>query len=168
MNIVEQMGSMVEAFRASGHRWTPQRQAVVETLLRLRHHPTADEIYAAVRRQYPGMSRATVYNTMEALAAMGRIATVTSPDGTRRYDPNPTPHHHLRCRVCGSIVDMAADPNLPAAQIPARRPRGFRIELVQIEYHGVCSACDRENPERVSGQEGGGGARGTRRSQRRS
>jgi Fur family peroxide stress response transcriptional regulator len=139
----EQMESMVVAFRASGLRWTPQRQAVVETLLRLPDHPTAEEIYVSVRRKHPGMSRATVYNTMEALAAIGRVKTVAAADGTRRYDPNPAPHHHLRCRVCGSIADMSAGDDVPAPPVRSRRLDGFRVESVQIEYHGVCSACDR-------------------------
>jgi Fe2+ or Zn2+ uptake regulation protein len=136
-----QIEAVIEAFRESGRRWTPQRQAVLEALLRMRHHPTAEEIYASVRKRVPGMSRATVYNTMEALAGMGRITSVTAPDGTRRYETNQEPHHHLRCRLCGSIVDLAANSASSSPPPAANRLRGFHVESVRVEYHGICAAC---------------------------
>lgn len=148
-----QIEAVIDAFRESGLRWTPQRQAVIEALLRMPHHPTAEEIYVSVRKRVPGMSRATVYNTMEALAGMGRVTSVTAPDGTRRYDPNQEPHHHLRCRLCGSIVDLAAEAATPPPPPSTNRLAGFRVESVLVEYHGVCASCSR------SGEEAGAGAR---------
>ncbi len=142
MTRTAELESMIRAFRASGLRWTPQRQAVVETLFRHPGHPSAEEIYATVRRRHPGMSRATVYNTMEALASLGRVQIVSAADGTRRYDPNPSPHHHARCRICGSIADVEAPSGLGSTRMP--RLGGFRVESVEIEYRGVCPACDRE------------------------
>jgi Fe2+ or Zn2+ uptake regulation protein len=146
MESKDSIRSVVDAFRGSGLRWTPQRQAIVDALFRLSNHPTAEEIYAAVRRLHPGMSRATVYNTMETLATMGWLGTIHAADGTRRYDPDPAPHHHLRCRVCGAIFDVHQGLEIPAPRIPAGESLGFRIESVRIEYHGICSACDRARP----------------------
>jgi Fe2+ or Zn2+ uptake regulation protein len=166
MDAQEQIRSLVEAFRDSGRRWTPQRQAIVEILWRLPNHPTAEEIFVSVRRRHPGMSRATVYNTMETLASMGRIATVRAADGTRRYDPNPDPHHHLRCRVCGLIVDLHEGSFVPAPQIPAGQSHGFRIESVQIEYHGICPACDRAKPPDPGRAQGQGKSPTTERAAR--
>ena len=141
-------------FREIGFRWTPQRQAIAEALWGVATHPSAEEIYGIVRRRHPGMSRATVYNTMEALAAVGQIETIHAPDGTRRFDPNPNPHHHLRCRRCGRIVDLPADrlPKLPKLSTSLRR--GFLVVGYRIELYGICPQCARSPGQDESGAAG--------------
>lgn len=130
-----------DVFRKAGLRWTPQRQAVANALRGAKSHPTADEIFRTVRRRYPAMARATVYNTLEALAAAGLIGTLRTDHGTRRFDPNTTHHHHLRCDRCGRIVDLPGD-RVPAAPDLGRlRAPGFRVTGYQIEFHGQCSKC---------------------------
>jgi Fe2+ or Zn2+ uptake regulation protein len=138
---MERPTDLKEIFRSSGLRWTPQRQTIVEALWGSVKHPTAEEIYRLVRRRQPGMSRATVYNTMEALAAVGQIVSIHAPDGTRRFDPNRALHHHLQCRGCGRIVDLPADrlPKMP--RLSPALSQGFRIVGFRIELQGICPRC---------------------------
>ncbi len=154
---MEHPKNLKEVFREAGLRWTPQRQAIAEALSGSTRHPTAEEIYEDVRDRFPGMSRATVYNTMEALAAIGEIETIHSGDGPRRYDPNPVPHHHLRCRGCGRIVDLPADklPKLP--RLPGAMTEGFRIHGYRIEFHGDCARCEARRPRSDLRTKGNGG-----------
>lgn len=130
-----------EIFREAGLRWTPQRQVIAEILDGCETHPTAEEIFREVRKRFPGMSRATVYNTMEALTAVGQVEEIQKPHGSRRYDPNPEPHHHLRCRSCGRIVDLPDGSLAALPKLPARLLSGFRVSGYRIEFHGSCPSC---------------------------
>jgi Fe2+ or Zn2+ uptake regulation protein len=89
------------------------------------------------------MARATVYNTLEALAATGLIGTLHSERGTRRFDPNTSPHHHLRCDGCGMILDLPADRVPVSPSLGGLRAEGFKVTGFMIEFHGYCSKCDR-------------------------
>lgn len=130
-----------EVFRSTGLRWTPQREAIAAALWGAVDHPTAEEILRLVRRRHPGMSQATVYNTIAALVAAGQVEVLQSEDGTRRFDPNMEPHHHLRCCGCGRLVDLPIDsfPKIPA--LPASVRKGFRVLGFRIEVQGFCPSC---------------------------
>ena len=56
-----------EALEAAGCRYTAQRVAVFGYLEQVKTHPTAEEVYRAVRKQMPRISLATVYKALEAL-----------------------------------------------------------------------------------------------------
>jgi Fe2+ or Zn2+ uptake regulation protein len=129
------------AFRQAGLRWTPQRKAIVEVLWGSADHPTAEQIYELVRRRHPEMSKATVYNTMEVLAAVGQVETLHTTDGVRRYDPNPVPHHHLRCRGCARVIDLPASELPGVAPLPERLTSGFKVYGYRIEFQGLCESC---------------------------
>lgn len=134
-------------FRSTGLRWTPQREAIAAALWGAVDHPTAEEIFRLVRRRHPGMSQATVYNTIAALVAAGQVEALQSEDGTRRFDPNTDPHHHLRCCGCGRLVDLPVEsfPKIPA--LPASVRKGFRVLGYRIEVQGFCPKC--ASPSRI-------------------
>ena len=64
---------IAEAFRAASLRCTPQRYAVLEYLASSTRHATAEEIFEAVNRTDPRSSRATVYNSLNALVRAGLV-----------------------------------------------------------------------------------------------
>ncbi|MGD1993846.1 MAG: Fur family transcriptional regulator, partial [Anaerolineae bacterium] len=86
---------LIELFHHSGLRITPQRRAIFELLAENNGHLTADEMYRHVRSMMPDISRATVYNTLHELVALGELTTVEdlSKRGTR-YDTTTSHHHH--------------------------------------------------------------------------
>ncbi|MBC8040288.1 MAG: transcriptional repressor, partial [Opitutaceae bacterium] len=53
--------ALAQKLADSGLRNTPQREVVYDALLKKRDHPTADEVFARVKPQLPGISLATVY-----------------------------------------------------------------------------------------------------------
>jgi Fe2+ or Zn2+ uptake regulation protein len=89
------------------------------------------------------MARATVYNTLEALAATGLIGSLNAERGTRRFDPNTSPHHHLHCDGCGRIADLPADEVPASPALGNLRAPEFRVTGYMIEFHGYCSKCER-------------------------
>jgi len=64
---------IVAAFRGCGLRHTPQRYVVIEYLMRHPVQATADDIDRAVNRSDRRTSRATVYNSLHALADSGLV-----------------------------------------------------------------------------------------------
>ena len=69
---------------AAGCRYTTQRAAVFGFLERVKTHPTAEEVYLAVRRALPRISLATVYKALER--ASGR-PTGDQAEQRRRLGP---------------------------------------------------------------------------------
>jgi Fur family peroxide stress response transcriptional regulator len=125
-------------YRAKGIKLTPQRLAILEYLDGNKSHPSAENIYKAVRRKFPMMSFATVYKTLETLRHKGDLLELTIDPLRRRYDPDTKPHHHLICITCKKIVDIEAE--LPVS-IPDEAKEGFEVTGNHVEFYGICSDC---------------------------
>lgn len=123
-----------------GLKMTPQRRMIVEYLQGVRHHPTADEVLAAVNEKFPMSSRATVYNTLNWLKQSGMVREVFEA-GQVRFDPHTGPHHHFVCRACGRIEDVECDlvGDVQVCKLPGRH----RVEDVEVTLRGVCAECQK-------------------------
>lgn len=84
---------------------TPQRVAILETLIKMANHPTADLLYSKLQKKEPNISLGTVYKTLETLAQQGIINKVKSDSGHLRYDATTDNHHHIFCSDTNSITD---------------------------------------------------------------
>lgn len=124
--------------RESGFRVTPQRLAVARAVLGSQQHPTADEIFRTVRRDFPTMSLTTVYHTLETLKALGELEELRVGDAVR-FDPNRGPHHHLTCVSCRRIVDI--DRGMAPMPVPAAIAAEYAILDYHVQFTGYCSAC---------------------------
>jgi Fe2+ or Zn2+ uptake regulation protein len=123
-----------------GAHLTRQRAAVYEYLRTVDHHPTAHEVYFAVRRRMPKIGLATVYKNLEALVSCGAVSRLDYGDGAARYDIRTDRHYHSRCLRCGAIRDI--EPG--AGTIALRRlrlPAGFEVTDCRLEVLGCCRAC---------------------------
>ena len=128
----------MKKYRELGIKLTPQRVAILEYLDHNTLHPSAEDIYLKVRKQYPMMSFATVYNTIEALKNRGHFIELTIDSARRRYDPDTRYHHHLICTGCRRIIDIHAEFSVV---IPEEDRASFDIEGNHIEFYGICSDC---------------------------
>lgn len=88
---------------------TPQRIAVVESVLKSNSHPSADDILNTARKKCPTVSRATVYNTLNLLVEKGLLRMQTIKEGAVVFDPNVEKHHHLIDVDTGRIYDIPWD-----------------------------------------------------------
>lgn len=125
-------------FKAKGVPLTHQRLAVYEELAGRTDHPSAESLYEALKKNYPSLSLATVYKTMQTLLEMGMAARVPSLIPQARYDARMTAHHHAACVACGKIVDVF-EPRLDSVAVPALP--GFEIAGHSIHFHGRCAKC---------------------------
>jgi Fe2+ or Zn2+ uptake regulation protein len=132
-------GELTEAFRARGLKVTPQRQSIFRALHGATTHPSAEAVYAVVRRDMPTISLRTVYQTLNDLAAMGEIVALDLGTGSIRFDPHTGPHHHLVCEACGKVQDLEAV--FPGVALPAGHDTGFRVSSTEIVFRGRCTIC---------------------------
>ncbi|HSV73200.1 MAG TPA: Fur family transcriptional regulator [Chthonomonadales bacterium] len=103
------MQDTVALLRSAGLTPTPQRIAIARYIFDLGDHPTADEVLAAVRREHSTISRATVYNTLHALADKGLVRSRMLREGAAVIDARPEAHHHLIDEASGKIFDIPWD-----------------------------------------------------------
>ena len=126
--------------REQGLPITEQRMIVLEVVLDLDNHPTADQVHEAVARRDPGVSRATVYRALESLARIGVITKACHPGKAVRYDSRTEIHHHLVCLRCDDVIDIA-DERLDALPVPDTSRLGFEISDYRVQLRGICRRC---------------------------
>lgn len=135
-----------EALEARGHRFTEQRAAVYRFLLGAHTHPTADEVFQAVRAEVPGISLATVYKSLETLVECGLSIKLNYSDGSSRYDARTEPHHHARCLSCGRVMDLSGQFTDAELKALARELKDFQITGYRLELTGLCPSCRPDSP----------------------
>jgi Fur family peroxide stress response transcriptional regulator len=119
---------------------TAQRAAVLEAVLDLDSHPTADQVHETVARADPGVSRATVYRALESLARVGAVAKACHPGRAVRYDSRTEAHHHLVCRRCEDVTDFT-DESLDTLPVPDTSRYGFEVSDFGVQLRGICGRC---------------------------
>jgi Fe2+ or Zn2+ uptake regulation protein len=135
----------------AGWRYTRQRAAVFAYLRTAQSHPTAEQVFAAVRRQLPNLSLATVYKALEALVDAGLANRIAGDQGPTRYDGRSEPHYHLRCQHSGEVIDLplSYDPALLDKLDPQLkemlRQQGFEITGHRLELVGRFVCPDKMN-----------------------
>ncbi|HZY02359.1 MAG TPA: Fur family transcriptional regulator [Anaeromyxobacteraceae bacterium] len=101
------MSDLGERLRQHGIQPSAQRMAVAEYVLSTEEHPSADQVWARVRADFPMISRATVYNTLNLFVAKGLLRQLILAEGKVVFDPHLAPHHHFIDDATGSIHDVA-------------------------------------------------------------
>lgn len=134
-------------------RMTHQRELLLEELKRNRNHPTAEELYAIVRRRAPHISLATVYRNLETLSGLGLVRKLEISGRQKRFDGNPAPHDHITCTVCRRIDDIFPRPGgEPVCDLPQSERLGYEVSGRTVEYYGICPECRRKHEPAVSSQ----------------
>lgn len=136
----ERMESYRRLCREKGLRVTVQKRAILETVLNLDDHPTADQVHAAVTEEHPDLSRTTVYRSLEEFARMGIITKACHPGSVTKYDRNIGIHHHLICLRCEGVFDIS-DTDLDQIPIPDTNGFGFEVQDFRVQLRGICSRC---------------------------
>jgi Fur family transcriptional regulator, peroxide stress response regulator len=134
-------GGVTEKLSALGCHVTRQRLAVFEYLNQTKTHPTAEEVFLAVKRKLSRISLATVYKNLEALVACGAISKLSYGDAAARYDVRTDHHYHTRCLGCSEVLDI--EPTTAAAEIFRQTglPSNFTITDYRLEILGFCAQC---------------------------
>jgi Fur family ferric uptake transcriptional regulator/Fur family peroxide stress response transcriptional regulator len=123
-----------------GSGLTKQRQAVLQVIRESEEHLTANEVFESARRLLPGISFATVYNSLRYLKVEGMIGEVRFGTGSSRYDRTLTRHDHAICNKCSKLVDIELP--IPDGLIEEAALRSqFKAESIEMTLHGLCPEC---------------------------
>ncbi len=89
-----------------GIKPSAQRVAVARYILHTGDHPSADEVWTRVREDFPHISRATVYNTLNLFVEKGLVRQFVLTEGRTVFDPHTEAHHHFIDEGTGTIFDV--------------------------------------------------------------
>lgn len=135
---------LTQALKQAGLRLTPQRLAICRLLAETDTHPTALQIYQALKPQYPSLSPATVYNTLDTLMQLGLVnALGHAGDGEVHYDADTEPHINLACIACHRIVDVPSE-HVQHLNGEIAQASGFKILGARVLYYGICPECQKK------------------------
>jgi Fe2+ or Zn2+ uptake regulation protein len=119
---------------------TKQRECVLRVIHNSEKHLTANEVFEIARGFLPGISFATVYNSLRYLKNESLIGEIQLGLGAHRYDRNLSRHDHAVCTECGRIVDLKLA--LPAHVFErATELSNFEAETIELTVRGRCPEC---------------------------
>ena len=122
---------------------TKQRETVLQVIRASERHLTATEVFDAARQLLPGISFATVYNSLNYLKKEELIGEVRFGADATLYDRRLTRHDHAICVSCGKLVDL--DVPLPDALFEeARRRSKFEGVMIELTLRGICPECSKK------------------------
>jgi len=134
------IGTKVKDQRKNLAGLTRQRRLVLEVVRAEESHPTAAEVFDEARKKLPGISFATVYNSLRYLKDHGLLREITFGNGASRYDGVTDRHDHAICSACGQLVDFDL-PGTVALTRAAARAAKFQAESVHLTLVGLCPEC---------------------------
>jgi Fur family peroxide stress response transcriptional regulator len=144
------MTTLEQTLKQSGMRMTPQRAAICRLLENTDTHPTAAQIYTALKPHFPYLSLATVYNTLDALVRLGAVNALGSAgDDTVHYDADTGPHVNLACISCHQVIDLESS-HVSALEQEVARSSGYRLLGARILYYGLCATCSAKESTTLS------------------
>ncbi|MED3563377.1 Fur family transcriptional regulator [Bacillus xiapuensis] len=129
-----------EVLKQSGIRKTPQRLAILEYMATSESHPTVDEIYKDLLGEIPSLTTATIYSNLKCFKNLKLINELSFGEVASRYEWATSFHYHVRCKLCGKIVDFHY-PKLMEVEEFARIKTGFKVNKHLFELKGVCREC---------------------------
>ena len=119
---------------------TRQREAILNVIRAREDHPTANEIFQAASLSLPGISYATVYNSLRFLKEAGLVLEINFGDSASRYDRETGRHDHAICNCCGKLVDFDLPGTADLIRAAARKSK-FRPSSVHLTLRGLCPDC---------------------------
>lgn len=132
---------LTDYLQKHGHRKTPERYAVLDSIYSIKGHFGVDELYHYMETESKfRVSRATLYNTIVLLTDANLIIKHqfgASSQYERAYK-NET-HHHMVCTECGKVTEFQDD-NLKQAIAEAKLKK-FSASHYSLYIYGVCSKC---------------------------
>ncbi len=124
----------------AGQKKSKQRDALLHELQSRCDHPTAEELYLSVKKDFPNLSLGTVYRNLALLDSENEAVKI-SADGADRYDGNVAPHCHFSCRECKRMFDIPlSHESLPITDEVIKSVDGT-VEKYAVTLYGVCREC---------------------------
>lgn len=131
---------LVDGLRRRGVRITAPRRAVLEALVEVGSHVTAEALHSRVRARHPDISHSSIYRTLDLLTELGIVTHVHLGHGPAEFHLADDEHSHLVCNGCGAVTEVGCAVTDPFAATIADR-FGFQLDLRHFALTGWCRAC---------------------------
>jgi len=135
---------VIEKIKEKGGRVTIQRLAIIKVLLRL-DHPTAEEIFQFMKKEFPTLSFTTVYNTLHSLHEMGILREYRFGEASR-FEMPESDHHHFLCLSCGKMEDIE-ETEITVTPHQSVTDR-YQILTTEMTLKGFCRDCNEQLKEK--------------------
>ncbi len=134
MSTEEITGKLTE----KGLKVTPQRMAIYEAIVKLKNHPTAENISEYIRKNHPNISVGTVYKVLDVFAENRLIQKVKTEKDVMRYDAIVENHHHIYCSDSDRIEDYFDNElnDLLETYFKKKKIPDFKVEDIKLQIIG--------------------------------
>jgi len=122
------------------YRYSKQRERLLGVLRSTTLHPTADWLYAKLKKEFPRLSLGTVYRNLAILTDLGLVKKLHHGSTFDRFDANIKPHCHMICESCGRIMDLELQLP-PDLHRQATDLAGFVVTYHRFDFFGRCETC---------------------------
>jgi Fur family ferric uptake transcriptional regulator len=132
----------IESLRPAGGKRSSKRDRILSLFVRQEGHLSADDLCDLVRKEDPGIGRATVYRTLQWMVGAGIARKVDFGEGRSRFEPSyrHPRHFHFVCSTCHKSSEfLSSDIESLVEEISAARNFAPMQTVVQIK--GTCEQC---------------------------
>ena len=142
---------LFKIFSERGYRLTTPRKAILNTLIDSKEHPSVEEVYFDIVKDYPSIGITTVYRTFDLLVTWGVVHKFDFGEGKARYELvdniEGSGHHHIICCKCKKIINSSnlfdnEDIIMSKLRKKLSKKYAFSIRNYIIEFHGICRECN--------------------------
>lgn len=130
-------------------RNTIQRQLVIAAVRALCSHPTAEDVYNEIIKEYPDISKGTVYRNLNTLVESGLLNRISVPDSADRYDYILARHYHVQCTRCKKFLNVDNMDYFQDLDDQIAQLTGFKMESHNIVFLGICPECQIEEAKKT-------------------
>lgn len=140
----QEIEDFIETMQQAEKRVTPQRIAIFKYLISTDSHPTAQQIYNHVKQEFPTITLATIYKTLEMLEELGKAKELGFSGLSTRFEANMEPHINLICIKCGKIKDLNEPSSVENLKAVVGKNSDFKLIDQRVEFYGYCKNCHNE------------------------
>lgn len=141
------LDELKKILKKKGMKYTEQRALILQLLLNLDDHLSAEEVHELVKKEYPdqNIGIATVYRTLNFLEEINLISSISFGKEGKKYEGGSSKHHdHIICTSCGKIVEFF-DEEIEKRQDAVALKNGFKITDHTMQLYGLCDKCQKNN-----------------------
>lgn len=130
---------MKSSNKAIKERSTAQKSFILNYLMSVKTHPTAEVVYNEVRKKLPSISQGTVYRVLDRFKSKGQIQAIDTKEAVH-FDADISDHAHFICEKCGEVYDVI-DECSKCGILKNKKAKVGSIKSYKINFYGTCNSC---------------------------